>query len=168
MNQKSINNSLGRVFPPAALIGGVLFLTLGFIGFMGGHVVGLIVLLIGGFVCFTFHGVEINIEKKTIRSYTSYFGIKSGKIKDISSYPFICILKSNKSYKMHGRANQSVAYSETTYDIYLLNKTHQEKILLKIEKGQEQAIQSAKELAAYLDIELVTYMPKVTSRQRNK
>jgi hypothetical protein len=86
---------------------------------LDGNLIGLAVALLGGFICFTFNGVQLNMENKTIRSYTSYFGIKRGKTKDISAYPFICIFKSNKRYKMFGRANQSASYTKMTYDIYV-------------------------------------------------
>ncbi|MDQ3047109.1 MAG: hypothetical protein M3R27_06135 [Bacteroidota bacterium] len=75
---KLIDNYLGLSFPAPALIGGYFFLILGLIALLNGHIVGLLVATLGGFVCFTFSGVQINSEDKTLRQYTSYFGFKKG------------------------------------------------------------------------------------------
>ncbi|MEO6903029.1 MAG: hypothetical protein ABI315_07740 [Bacteroidia bacterium] len=165
---KIINNYLGLAFPTSALIGGYLFLALGLIGLLSGHLVGILVALVGGFVCFTYLGIEINIKNKTIRQYTSYFGFKKGATKDLTVFPFICIFKSNKIYTTNSRSNRSVSYSEKTFDIYLLNQTHKEKILIKIEKGEDKAIQKAKEIADDMGIKLVQYNPVVLSRKNKR
>jgi len=159
-----IDNHLGRVFPAPALIGGYLFLIFGFLGLISGYLIGLVIALIGAFVCFSFSGIQVDLNTRRIKLYTSYFGFKKGETKDLTLYPFICIFKSNKSYSVYSRTNRSTSYSEITYDIYLLTKTHKEKVLLKIEKGQESAIESAKKLAALLDLEVVQYNPVVKSR----
>lgn len=163
-----INNYLGLVFPNPALIGGYLFLTLGIIGLVSGHIVGLLIALLGGFVCSTFSGIEINIKNKTIRQYTSYFGFKKGETKDLTPYPFICIFKSNKTHSMYSRSNRAISYSETTYDLYLLNRSHKEKILIKVEKGEDNAIKKAKEIAGNIGIKLVQYSPEVISKKNRR
>jgi len=163
-----INNYLGLAFPTPALIGGYLFLTLGLIGLLSGHIAGLLVALVGGFVCFTYSGIEINIKNKTIRQYTSYFGFKKGETRDLTTYPFICIFKSNKTHTMYSRSNRAVSYSETTYDLYLLNQTHKEKVLIKVEKGEDNAIKKAKEIADSIGIKLVQYNPEVLSRKNRR
>ena len=46
---------------------------------LSGHIAGLLIALLGGFICFTYSGIVINIKNKTIRQYTSYFGFKKGE-----------------------------------------------------------------------------------------
>lgn len=163
-----INSYLGLSFPTPMLISGYLFLIFGIIALISGHIVGLLIALMGGFVCFTYSGIIINIKNKTIRQYTSYFGFKKGENKELTLYPFICIFKSNKTQTMYSRSNRTVSYSEMTYDIFLLNQTHKEKILIKVEKEEANAIQSAKEIADNIGIKVVQYNPEVLSRKNRR
>jgi hypothetical protein len=167
-DQKIIKNYLGLAFPSSALIGGYLFLFFGIIGLLNGRMVGILIAMLGAFVCFTYQGIEINIGNKTIRKYTAYFGFKRGQAKDLTAYPFVCIFKSNKTHKMYSRTNRTLSYSEITYDIYLLSQTHKEKILIKIEKGEENAISAAKRIADDIGIKLVQYNPEVISRKNKR
>jgi hypothetical protein len=167
-DQKTIKNYLRLAFPTSALIGGYLFLTFGIIGLVSGRIVGLLIALLGAFICFTYSGIEINIGNKTIRKYTSYFGFKKGEMKDLTAYPFVCIFKSHKTHKVYSRTNRALSYNEVTYDIYLLSQTHKERILIKIEKGEGNAIKSAKKIADDIGVKVVQYNPEVISKKSRR
>lgn len=164
-NQTIIKNSLGKAFTAPAVFGGYLFLALGVIAALTGSLIGLGIALLGAFIVFTSNGVIIDVSNKKIKTYTSYFGIKTGAWKALSDFPFVCIFKSNKSYTALSRANVAMTDKITSYDVFLLTEKHREKYLIKNVPTEESAIQYAKQIASILGIELVKYNPVVLSRK---
>ncbi len=164
----SIHNFLGFVFPVPVLIGGYILLILGIGYLISGNPVGILIALAGAFVSFTFTGVQIDIKNQTFRQYISYFGLKTGKFKDLQRYPFICIFKSNKVQQTYSRSNRAASSNETSYDIYLLNQTHKEKIMIDSKSEHEHAVQTARELANAIGIQVVQYNPEVPSRKNKR
>ena len=164
-----IVNSFGKVFPSPAVFSAYILLGLGIIAILSGAYLAVILILLGGLGAFSTTGVEIDTDNKQFRTYSSFFGFKTGNWKNLSNYPFLCIFKSKKRYSMFSQANVQTSYVETGFDIFLLNQSHRERILVNIAETKEQATEAAKELAAQLKIQLVQFNPKVPSRDgRNR
>lgn len=166
--QKIIRNNFGKVFPSAAVFCGYIFMIFGLFSLLFGSLLGIVILILGGFGVFTATGVEIDIANRQFRPYTSYFGFKSGQWKGLLNYPYLCVFKSTKKFTMFSQANVSTSYTETGFDIFLLNQSHRERVLVSIANTKEDAIAAANVLASQLKIEVVQFNPKVASRGAKK
>lgn len=144
-------------------------LTVGVLITLGNPIIGLLVVLVGGFISFTSTGIQIDVENKKYKHYSSYYGIKQGQWKTLDSYPCLAILQSRQSSTTHSIGNiSSITNSENYYDIYLLDKTHRQKLLIKRLKNKEQASKDAKEFAENLGVEFTTYNPVISAKTRSR
>ena len=96
--------------------------------------------------------------------YTSFFGFKTGGWKSLEIYKEIAILKSLVNYKSYYKATIPLTSRETYYDIYLLDKTHRKKLLIKRLINKDQSILDAESLASLLKMELTTYKPILSEK----
>jgi hypothetical protein len=144
-----------------ALLGvGVLFLL------AGSFLLGPILVIVGGFFSFTFSGVKLDIANKEAQHYTSFYGWKKGNWVGLKSYPFVSILKSRIGFRANNFNAAPMEFSgEELFDIYLLSSDHRERFLIKSEKTEAIAKQSAKELGQKLGVEYANYNPQAPSRK---
>jgi len=159
-----INNVRGKSLPSLAVYTGYLILVLGLFKFLIEPLSGLIITFIGGLLCFTITGIQIDLNENKYRMYTSFFGFKTGGWKSLEIYKEIAILKSLVNYKSYYKATIPLTSRETYYDIYLLDKTHRKKLLIKRLINKDQSILDAESLASLLKMELTTYKPILSEK----
>ena len=159
---------LGKLFPPAMRTAGWMFLLIGlyfllntiYMGLIPFALVALVMFLLGYFIAITPHGILIDIKQNKYKNYTSIFGYKQGNWKSLKNYPFITIIQNKVSTYAFSSSNRSAVTSENIYfDICLLDKTHQYKLLIKRLKDKIQALDDIKELAKELQVEVTRYKP---------
>jgi hypothetical protein len=130
---------------------------------IGWFISGVILAGIGGFFCFSFSGILIDYANKEAKHYTSLYGYKKGIWVSLKNYPFIGILRSKSSIRANSFVSQ-MSYSEISFDIYLLSKSHRDRFLLKTLTDEITAKVEAKEFALRLGVDYANYNPVAKSR----
>ena len=165
---KIIDNKLERLFTPSMTVVGYLLMGMSLFAFYeGGYFVGLLFILGGGFVSFANNGIQINPDSMMSKQYIGYLGLRLGKWKSLEQFCHITILRSKESSTVFSRSNRATTTSlETFYDVTLLGKSHHQKLGVKRLKGEQQAIEAAKELKQILGFDFVKYSPEVSEATR--
>lgn len=163
---KIIKNNHGPIFPPALVFAGYFFLAFGIISLYNNWILGAILILFSIFISFSFSGIEIDINEKKYREYSIYFGIRSGKWLQLDRFPCLTVLCNNETYEVHSRANITTSVSEKYFDVYMLDKLHREKLLIKRFKDPGSALEYAKTFSCSLNLELAKYNPILTAKTR--
>jgi hypothetical protein len=113
----------------------LLAVGLGFV-LSGKFIIGPVLLGIGGFFGLTFSGVKLDVANKEAKLYTSLFGYKKGNWTSLKSYPYISILRSKTSFRAQKFNASQMNYSEESFDVYLLSKSHRDRFLIRSEKTE--------------------------------
>jgi len=161
-----IKNNHGTVFPPAMVFAGYILLAFGIIVVITHWILGVILLFVSVFISFSFYGIDVDTDTKKYKEYSIYFGIKCGKWFSLDKFLFLTVLCNNEVYEIHSRANITTSESVRFYDVYLLDKQHREKLLLKKFKNADSAEDYAKKISGILDLELTNYDPVLTEKTR--
>lgn len=120
--------------------------------------VGLIILTCALYAITTKSGVIIDREKKLLREYVSYYGIKGGKWVSLQKFPHLVILRAQKNPPLFhkGKAPER----EDVYKLYLMNKSHYTRVPLKTFDSQEEAMELAAQLSRELGLEVRKFNPQ--------
>jgi hypothetical protein len=161
----------GKAFVPAIVAGGYAFMVIGIFPFasltVGGIIEGIIIFLLGCFIAFTTAGIELDITNKKLNDYWKYFNLyKSHSWQNIQSFPYVAVLKLNKSYSLFSKSNRSMEVSEMKYEVHLLDKSHHQRLLVCSFDIAEEAIDFAQLIAHKLNIEYTTYHPEISNRRK--
>ena len=166
--EENINNNHGTIFPPAMVFAGYIILVFSVFTLMSHWVFGLLLMLFSIFICFSFSGIDINIIEKKYRVYEKFLGIKSGKWLALDKFLYLTVLHNREVYEMHSMPNVTTSESKHFFDVYMLDKTHREKLLIKRFKDANNALSYAKNLSTMLNIELTTYNPILSAETMQK
>lgn len=165
-----IENKFGKSFPQGLVFAAYVFLGLGVLMCLASLVLGVVIILLSAFVCFTFSGMEIDTKNKAYKDYTAFFGfIKQGKWNSYANYPYVTLLRKNMVTTIHSRGNVASTISkELVYDITLLDKTHRKKLVIKRMKDNDKALAEAHVLAQQLGVEFAYYNPQISQATRER
>jgi len=152
-------------FSPFAIFAGFFFYVI-VVALFDSFLIGIPVILVGGLGAFTRGGVQLDLINKMYRKYTSYYGIKTGKWKSFSSYPFLAVLSSTVSKTTSSKGQTALTTKDKYFDLCLLTKTHRKKIFVKRHENMESAISDARLLANELEVEYTKYTPVVSDRTK--
>ena len=134
---------------------------------IGGIIEGIIIFLLGSFIAFTTAGTDLDVTHKKINDYWKYFGLfKSRSWKDIQNYPFVAVLRLNKTYGLFSKSNRSMEISEIKYEVHFLSKTHHQRLLISSFDEAEAAMNFARLIAQKLNIEFTVYHPETSAKTR--
>ncbi len=168
-----ITYSHGPNFGVAPMALGVVLMFMGVLMILSSMVVaifiGIGIFLAGSMLSTSRSGVQLDFSNELYREYTTFLFIKIGKWKSLNYFPYLSILKANKS----NRASDITGLNRTVHTqenlgIYLLNRTHRKKMLLKrVGMDMAKAKIEANKLEEKVDKEVVRFNPKVVSRRRN-
>ena len=145
-----INNHTGSIFSaPIKYMGLVLMLVSIAVMISGGWAIalGISLLVFGAFFFFSHSGIILDTKAKKVKPYTSLFGIKNGRWREVSSYPNITILSRNKQI-----GGSSIKFFEIT----LLSKSLRGKVLIDILKDYPEAERKVKLYQDNLGVEFVS------------
>ena len=157
------------LFSPPGIYAGYGFMILGVVSsVLTVSAVGVFGILLGVFLSLTHYGVKLDTANKRLKQYFSVFGIRTGKWEDVYLYPYLCIMKSNTSYTAYGQTSIGSTYSDTSFDVYILDKTHRNKIKLQTFSDQEKALANAKALAQKVGIEYTIYNPPISAKTKSR
>ena len=130
--------------------------------------IGLGIFLTGAMLSTSRSGVQVDFTNELYREYTTFLFFKMGKWKPLNYYPYVTVLKANKSNRASDITglNRTVTTKENL-GFYLLNKTHRKRVLVaRVGNDMKIAKKKAQEFAERSDKELVKFNPKVVSRRR--
>jgi len=117
------------------------------------NITGLILVVVGMFMAFTFDGTIIDYNSGRIKSYTSFFGlIKIGEWYNINDFTKFSIYKSNRSYTTYSRANVPLTVKNSDIRLVLLNNTGKLKITINKYNSFEAARKEMSELIRDLQL----------------
>lgn len=163
-----INHVRGNLLPTAAVYLGYLLLIIGFVNIISlDFFTGIADLITGVALSFSYMGIQIDVKNHLYRNYISFFGLPIGTWKSLDIYTNTAVLRSLVKYTSYYRGVIPLNTRETYYEVYLLNESHREKLLVERLTNKEQAIVKAKSLANTLKIEYSqTYNPVISARSR--
>lgn len=116
--------------------------------------IGVILILTWVYIVFRKHGVIINYRDKKIQAYKSLFGIKWGKIRDISEFPYYRITRLTQQENLLYNAWVGQSYSLRSVGIVIYDKINKTETIL-IKKGTKQEITTT-----YKDLESIGMIRK--------
>lgn len=162
----TIDNRINKLFPPNIFFWGYVFILLGLIITVSRPLIGLGLLILGGFVAFTSTGIQIETKEKKYKEYISYFGLKKGTWNPIDKFKYIAVLSKTLSQTSYSRGQVAMSIKEKAFDICLLSDDHRLKITMKRLKDEGQSIDEAKKLAELLNITFTTYSPVISEKTK--
>jgi len=161
-----IDSNLGPVFPQPVMIGGLVFAGFGIILLFQIWYMGILMIVLGGYVGIGVNGVCIDTTRMMFKTYTKWLGIRNGRWKSLESYPFLSVIKWQVGITMASRGNRTLDMPETTFCVCLLSSTHRTKVVIRQEDSFRQAEKFAKETAGRLGKAVVEYSPVISEQTR--
>ncbi|MFC7357078.1 hypothetical protein ACFQO1_05225 [Jejudonia soesokkakensis] len=143
------------------LIVGFVFFILGiaFLFRFDSKIGGIILVILGIYLGFSHNGIDIDITNNRFRKFTSHFGIKTGDWKNFKYYPYLSLLTINQKQTTYSYTNAQNTTKFIVYRIYLLNKKHTEKILIREFRSKSKADKEIAELENELNLKIDVYSP---------
>lgn len=163
---------LRQEFIAVIVVVGYAFLVLAILNFLlwDNWLLSLLFLVIGVYLAFTFEGVQINYYENRFKTFSSKFGMTKHYWYSFDEYPYISVLSMNQKSTVYGMSGTGIASKYQVYRVYLLNKTHLDKILLAEYSNEADAMTMASSVAGQAGIKVVTYSPQISeaSQARRK
>jgi hypothetical protein len=126
---------LDKSFGPAGSFAGIVVFCAGLI-LCWFHLSGVILVLIGAFVGFTYTSTSIDVDKKRIKFSNNLFGIIStGKWITIKPSMSIGLRKSNQIFRAYSMGNRALDATVSDFRIVLYDAAHKEILTIKKEKS---------------------------------
>lgn len=133
------NNKLDKAFGPVGTSSGIFLFVAGLI-LTCFYFSGIILVLIGAFVGFTYESTLIDDDKKRVKFSNNLFGIiKTGKWIQIESSMKIGIKESNITWQAHSRGDRTLDITDKDFRIILIDSENREIMPLKKTSSLESA-----------------------------
>ena len=164
-----INNHIGYIYNFPIRVGGFILMFLGLaITLTGiwGIFAGILLFFAGGYFGLTATGISIDTDIKSVRHYTSYFGIKYGRWNEYPTYPHICIIRKERKRNRFLAEASEEADKPYQYEVNLLSRSHRGKVLLQIMYEREIAERVANRFAGEMNCDVVEYEPPGRAKKR--
>ncbi len=172
MNAKSyefyIQNKLGNSFAKTIVLIGIILLSFGVFSLFISPILGLILVLLGGFMATTNYGVQIDIRKSKIRQYGSIYFIKYGKWIELSNYKFVTIISKRIGNQIFFSSNQSFTLTEELYTVCLFGNKMNKKVEIKIFDKKDIAHSYAEKIQEILNIDFIKYVDFINSIKKDR
>jgi len=159
-----IDNKIEKTFSGPLVIMGITFLTLAVVLILNQlWIFGVLSFIVACFFLFTFSGIEIDTEKRSIKPYYMVFGLlKRGKWESIEKYRGLTLVPMQKVYTTFSRSNRKNSSVKSDFRVYLVNKTKKPAFPLKSCKTREDAQNSMDEFAIWLKIPVYSVKKQIS------
>lgn len=149
-----INNKIEKTLEGPALFFGITLLVIGIIMIFTSIVIlGIVGILIALFLFFSYSGIIIDTEKKSLKPYNCWFGIiKTGNWKSMEKYVGLTLVPMNEVYSIYSRSNRKNASVKSDYRIFLVNKSKKPSLVIKRCVNMEDAQNSMDEFSIWLKL----------------
>lgn len=145
-------NKLDKSFGPAGSTAGIVLFSIGIITSFT-SLLGLILILLGAFLGFTFTCTEVDFETKRIKFLEKLFGvIPTGKWIKIETGMKIGIQESSATWRTFSRSNRSTDTTVSDFRLILFNADDQEIMPVKVTNSLESALAERKILCSKLEL----------------
>jgi len=131
-------------------------------------IAGFIFLILGLNIAFATSGIQIDPNKRLLRSYYGLFGLRFGKWESLDDYKYLSVLQTRESTSTYSRSNRDITVTDLWFDICLLNENHRVKLIVKRLKSIEEAIKEIKVLSEAMGFRVVKYNPEVSEATKAK
>lgn len=164
-----LDEKTGFLFPPTSKFVGQIAFVVGVLAIFLAPLTGFFFAAVGAYVGFSKSGVLLNPEAGTYQDYVSVFGLRFGKHKSYSEYPFLSVMRNKITSKAFSITNRNTATgSDLFYDVYLLNQSHRKRVLVRRYSNLHDAKTSAQDLGKQLSKDIVMYSPVVSAATRSR
>jgi hypothetical protein len=134
-----VSNKLDKPFGPTASVSGVILFVAGLI-ILFYSLTGLILILPGALLGFTYTSAVIDFNKKRVKFTNNLFGIiKSGQWRNLTPGMTLGIRKSNRVWKTYSRSNKTLELDESDYRLILYDHKGNEIMPLKKYRNPDSA-----------------------------
>jgi hypothetical protein len=124
------DNKIEKLSGSSGVFAGYSLILFGIIGTFY-SLTGLILVVAGLFMAFTYDGTKIDFNSRRIKSYVCLFGLfKIGKWNSIDDFTKFRIYKSNRTYTSYSRANIPLNIKKCDIRLLLTNDTESLKITI--------------------------------------
>ena len=125
--------------------------------FYVGGTIGLLILLLGLLLSFSYRGVGLKVQQRQIRNFKSYLGIKKGQWRSLPEYERVIIEKvTPKKPSSFKGISPAVRWYKIRYLVILAKEKQAQIISVKAE--QDAAFAEGQALAEALNLEVVDYI----------
>lgn len=147
-----IDNKIEKILNGPSIFLGITFLVLGLVFIINtGWILGAAFLMVSCFLIFTYSGIEIDTDKRRIRSYFKVFGlIKRGKWKSLGKYEGVTLVPMKKVHTIFSRSNRQTSTTDNYFQIYLVNKANKPELPIKKCKSFDEGQNSLDEFSIWL------------------
>jgi len=143
---------IDKLLGPSGSFAGYSLMIFGVIGTCY-NLTGLILVVTGMLMAFTFDGAIIDYNTRRIKNYTCLFGLfKVGKWHGVNNFNKFRIYKSNRSYTTYSRANVPLTLKTSDIRLVLLNENGSLRIKINKYNSFEAARKEMTELIKDLKI----------------
>jgi hypothetical protein len=148
------DHKIDKLLGPSGAFAGFSLMIFGIIGFYFSLIItGLILIVAGAFMAFTYDGAIIDFTSRKIKSYTCVFGLfKIGNWHSLDSFNKFRIYKSNRTYTSYSRANVQLNLKDSDIRLVLLNDDGSLKITINKYGSFEEARKEMVELITNLQM----------------
>jgi hypothetical protein len=152
MNTAITDHKIEKPLGPSGVFAGYSLIVFGIIGSFY-SLIGLIVVIPGCLLAFTYDGTRIDFKSRRIKNYTRLFGLfRIGKWYSIDDFSKFKIYQSKRTYTSYSRANIPLNLKTTDIRLSLLNDDGSLKILVNRFDSFESARKEMSELIRNLQI----------------
>lgn len=143
-----------RSFGPTASFSGMIIFAAGLISVYF-NLTGLVLILLGAFVGFTYSGTTIDFQDRKVRFFNNLFGIiRVGKWINITNTMKIGMKRSNKNYRTYSLSNRKLDINMKELEIILLDAGGNPLMKLKEIKNKEKCQEEMEDLSSRLGLEI--------------
>jgi hypothetical protein len=140
------NNKIERMMGPSGTFAGYSLMVFGAIGTYF-SITGLILIVAGMLMAFTYEGTLIDSDTRRIKCYTSLFGLfKTGKWYNADDFSKFHIYRSRRSSTTYSRGNVPLTIKSSDIRLALLNESGSQKIIINKYDSFESARREMSEL----------------------
>ena len=146
-----IDNKLDSFFGPSGTFAGYVLMIAGVVTMLEGY--GIVFLILGAFMSFTFLGTEVDISSDQYRYYVKLFGVfKRGTWQSLKFIQALRVVRGKVSYTTYSRSNRTLNLSKKDYRVILEGYEGTIRVPVIKYKTFEEASTKASELRDVLDI----------------
>ena len=149
-----INNKIQQTFSGPLIFIGITFLLIAVILVLNSlWYIGIPVFFIALFFLFTWSGIEIDTEKRTIKPFYMLFGLfKNGKQIPVDQYIGLTLVSMQKVYNLSSQSNRTNRSVSDDFRVYLVDKRKKPAVPLKSCKTSDEAQNSMDEFSIWLKL----------------
>jgi len=153
-NNNVSNHQIDKLLGQSGTFSGYSLMIFGIIALYFSYTItGLILIVAGTFMAFTYDGTIIDFTSRRIKSYSCLFGLfRIGKWYNINNFSKFSIYKSNRTYTSFSRANIQLDIKNSDIRLLLLNDNGSLKITVNKFRSFDEARKEMTELIRKLQI----------------